>query len=82
MHAGASVVWIIGYAHVGQLCSVGVMTLGTMASAGVNRGGSGEGTKSSSVRFLESVCVMACRDLDMWDCGWQSVSGCDLESFS
>lgn len=39
MHAGASVVWIIGYTHVGQLSSVGVITLGTIASAGVNQGG-------------------------------------------
>lgn len=61
---------------------VGVMTLGTMASAGVNQGGSVEGTKSSSVHFLEPACVMACGDLDLWDCGWQSVSGCDLGSFS
>lgn len=66
----------------GQLCSVGVMTLGTMASAGVNQSGSVEGTKCISMCFLESVCVMVYGDLDMWDCGWQSVSGCDLGSFS
>lgn len=70
------------YTHVGQLCSVGVMTLGTRASAGINQGGSVEGTKSSSVRFLELACLMACGDLGSWDCGWQSVSGCDLGSFS
>lgn len=45
MHAGASVVWIIGYTHVGQLCSVGVITLGTIASAGINQGGSVEVNK-------------------------------------
>lgn len=81
-HAGASVVWIIGYTHVGQLCSVGVVTLGTMASVGVNQGGSVEGAEPSSVSFLESACAMAGGDLDWWDCGWQSVSGCDSGSFS
>lgn len=58
------------------------MTLGTRASAGVNQGGSVEGTKSSSERFLQPACVMACGDWDVWDCGRQSVSGCDRGSFS
>lgn len=82
MHASASVVWIIGYTHVGQLCRVGVITLRTIASAGVNQGGSVEGNKSSSVHFLESGCVTACRDFGLWDCGWKSVSGCDFRSLS
>lgn len=80
--AGASVVWITGYARAGRPRTGGVTTLGTAALAGVNQGGSVQGTKSSSLHFLESACVMACRDLDMWDCGWQSVSGCDWGSFN
>lgn len=45
MHDGASVVGIIAYTHGGQLCSVGVITLGTITSAGVNQGGSVEVNK-------------------------------------
>ena len=82
-HAGASVVWIIGYTYVGQLCSVGVVTLGTVASAGVNQGGSVEGNEVQQ-RVLPGipVCVPAWRDFDVWDCGWQSVSGCDFGSLN
>lgn len=51
LHAGASVVWIIGYTRVGQLCSVGIITLGTIASPGINQGGSVEGNKVQQCAF-------------------------------
>lgn len=59
MHAGASVVWIIGYTHVGQRRSVGVITLGTITSAGVNQGGSVEVNKVQQ-RALPGISMCDC----------------------
>lgn len=51
MHAGAAVVWVIVYTHVRQLCGVGVITLKSITSAGVNRGGSVEVNKENQCAF-------------------------------
>lgn len=54
----------------GQPCSVGVVALGSTASAGGNGDGSVERAEPGSVSILESATASG-----PWDCGCQSASG-------
>lgn len=60
--AGTSVVWIIGYTHVGQLRSVGVRTT---ASAGINQGGSVAGNEVQQ-RVLPGISTCDCVQGAWW----------------
>jgi len=73
MHAGASVVWVIVYTHVGQLCGVCVITLKSITSAGVNQGGSVEVNKVHQCAFPE---IIMCDCTKGFGCVVLQLAGC------